>query len=78
MVRVHRSTACRVIRRVSLALSRRIARYVHLPNEEEAAAMKERFRQASGQLLRDVSGFSNAGFTVFMGRCGCTQNGPAK
>ena len=48
MVRVHRSTACRVIRRVSLALSRRIASYVHLPNEEEAAAMKERFRQASG------------------------------
>ncbi|CAL8301917.1 unnamed protein product [Gadus morhua 'NCC'] len=47
MVRVHRSTACRVIRRVSLALSRRIARYVHLPNEEEAAAMKQWFRQAS-------------------------------
>lgn len=48
MVGVHKSTACRVIRRVSLALSRRLPRYCHLPNEAQAAVMKQQFRQASG------------------------------
>ena len=48
MIGVHKSTACRVIRRVSLALSRRLPRYVKLPNEAEAIADKQRFRQASG------------------------------
>ncbi|KAK0151029.1 putative nuclease HARBI1 [Merluccius polli] len=48
MVGVHKSTACRVIRRVSLALSRRLPRYAHLPTEAESAVMKQQFRQASG------------------------------
>ena len=48
MIGVHKSTACRVIRRVSLALSRRLPRYVNLPNEAEAIAVKQHFRQAFG------------------------------
>lgn len=48
MIGVHKSTARRVIRRVSLALSRRLPHYVNLPNEAEAIAVKQRFRQASG------------------------------
>ncbi|KAM3874408.1 putative nuclease HARBI1 [Diretmus argenteus] len=48
MIRVHRSTACRVIRRVSLALNRRLALHVHLPTEAEAAGIKQHFLQASG------------------------------
>ncbi|XP_071375888.1 putative nuclease HARBI1 [Centroberyx affinis] len=48
MIRVHKSTTCRAIRRVSLALNRRLACYAHLPTEAESAVMKQRFRQASG------------------------------
>ncbi|XP_049432777.1 putative nuclease HARBI1 [Epinephelus fuscoguttatus] len=48
MISVHKSTACRAIRRLSLALSRRLELHVHLPTEAEAVGMKQRFRQASG------------------------------
>ena len=48
MIGVHKSTACRAIRRVSLALSRRLPRYVRLPTGEESALVKQRFRQNSG------------------------------
>lgn len=47
MIRVHKSTACRAICRVSLALSHRLAQYAHLPTEAEMAVMKQQFRQAS-------------------------------
>lgn len=47
MINVHKSTACRAIRRVSLALSRRLPRSAHLPTEAECAVMKHRFLRAS-------------------------------
>uniref|UniRef100_A0A8C6UN81 DDE Tnp4 domain-containing protein n=1 Tax=Neogobius melanostomus TaxID=47308 RepID=A0A8C6UN81_9GOBI len=48
MVNVHRTTACRAIRRVSLALMRIMGRYVRLPTQEEAARMKQDFYFKSG------------------------------
>lgn len=47
MVGFHKSTACRRIRRVSLALSRHPPHYVHLTTEAESAIMKQQFYQAS-------------------------------
>ena len=44
MIGVNRSTACRAIRRVCLALQRRMARYVYLPQDrDEIAGMKRDF-----------------------------------
>ncbi|KAL1268525.1 hypothetical protein QQF64_033888 [Cirrhinus molitorella] len=48
MVNVSRSTACRAIRRVSLALQSRARIYVRLPTQEEAARTKDKFRRDSG------------------------------
>ncbi|KAL2102183.1 hypothetical protein ACEWY4_001351 [Coilia grayii] len=48
MIGIHKSTACRVSRRVSLALCRHLPRYVHLPTEAECTIIKHKFRQASG------------------------------
>ena len=48
MINVHKSTACRAIRRVSLALQSRLNRYVHLPSAQEAVAIKQRFMRLSG------------------------------
>lgn len=43
MINVHRTTVCRVIRRVSLALQRRLRRYIYQPTQEEAAKTKHDF-----------------------------------
>lgn len=48
MIQVHRTTACRAIRRVSVALQRIMGRYVHLPTQEEASRMKRDFYFKSG------------------------------
>ncbi|KAL7395824.1 hypothetical protein ABVT39_024009 [Epinephelus coioides] len=41
MINVHRTTACRAIRRVSLALQRFVRNNIHLPTQEEAARTKQ-------------------------------------
>lgn len=48
MINVHRTTACRAIRRVSLALQRLLRNYIHLPTQEEAARTKQDFYLKSG------------------------------
>ncbi|KAL0147034.1 hypothetical protein M9458_057558, partial [Cirrhinus mrigala] len=48
MVNVSRSTTCRAIRRVSLALQNRVQKHVRLPTQEEATRTKDKFRKDSG------------------------------